>query len=148
MLSRSSEYAVRSLALLATIQAAESVHSGDIAAELGLPPQFLTKILRRLAEAGVLSSQRGRAGGFRLERPAASVSLLEVVAPFEEQATGVTCLLGQAFCSDSDACPLHAEWVDIQRRFFDLLERTTLADVAERASRRPFEPILAEEERP
>ena len=147
MLSRSSEYAVRSLSLLATHEAAETMHSADIAAALGLPPQFLTKILRRLAETGVLASQRGRAGGFRLDRPADEVSLLEVVAPFEEQVSGVTCLLGQAYCNDAEACPLHAEWVGIQRRFLDLLERTTLADVAERAARRPFAAFLTKEDR-
>jgi len=45
-------------------------------------------------------------------------------------------LLGQAYCSDEDACPLHRPLTEIRTRFFDLLEGTTLADVAVRAVRR------------
>jgi Rrf2 family protein len=135
MLSRSSEYAVRALSLLAVGGENQSLQSREIAARLDLPPQFLTKILRRLTTTGLVASQRGRAGGFRLGRSPHAISLLEVVQPFEEAQTEVVCLLGQAYCSDQDACPLHRPLTEIRTRFFDLLERTTLADVAVRAIR-------------
>jgi Rrf2 family protein len=136
MLSRSSEYAIRALSLLAVGGEHQSLQSREIAARLDLPPQFLTKILRRLTTTGLVSSQRGRAGGFRLGRSPRAISLLEVVTPFEEAQTDVVCLLGQAYCSDEDACPLHRPLTEIRARFFDLLESTTLADVADRAVRR------------
>jgi Rrf2 family protein len=113
------------------------MHSKEIADRLGLPPQFLTKILRRLTATGLVTSQRGRAGGFRLDRPPGAISLLEVVMPFEEPRTEITCLLGQAFCSDHEDCPLHEPYLAIRTAFYDLLENTTLADVAVRAIRRP-----------
>jgi Rrf2 family protein len=138
VLSRSSEYAIRALALLSRQEDGNCLQSREIAAELGLPPDFLTKILRRLTATDIVSSQRGRAGGFRLERAPASLSLMEIVTPFEGKFTGVECLIGQAYCSDKHACPLHHDWVAIRRRFWDLLERTALADVAERAVRGPF----------
>ncbi len=138
VLSRSSEYAIRALALLSQQDSGNSLQSKEIAAELGLPPDFLTKILRRLTATDIVSSQRGRAGGFRLEREASQLSLMEIVAPFEGTFTGVECLIGQAYCSDAHACPLHHDWVAIRRRLWDLLERTALADVAERAVRGPF----------
>jgi Rrf2 family protein len=137
VLSRSAEYAIRALSLLAVTGDGGSLHSREIAAELDLPPDFLTKILRRLTATDLLTSQRGRAGGFRLNRSADEISLLAIVLPFEAQWTGVECLLGQAFCSDQEACPLHAEWVGIRRSLYDLLEKTTLAEVAERAVRAP-----------
>lgn len=135
MLTRSSEYAIRALALLAVTGEGRSLQSREIAARLGLPPQFLTKILRRLTAGGVVTSQRGRCGGFSLGRPPQQISLLEVVLPFEEPRTEVTCVLGQAYCSDEDACPLHRPLTEIRRRFLDVLEATTLAAVAERAIR-------------
>jgi Rrf2 family protein len=135
VLTRSSEYAIRALSLLASAGENQSLQSREIAARLGLPPQFLTKILRRLTATGLVTSQRGRSGGFRLGRPPQQISLLEVVMPFEEARTEVTCVLGQAYCSDEDACPLHRPLTEIRSRFLDVLEATTLAAVAERAIR-------------
>ena len=134
-MSRSAEYAIRALSLLSEQQANGSLHSREIAAELNLPPEFLTKILRRLTNTGLVRSQRGRTGGFRLNRPAEEISLLAVVLPFEPQWSEVECLLGQAYCTDQDACPVHGPWVDIRKNLYDLLEQTTLVDVAERAVR-------------
>jgi len=138
MLSRSAEYAIRALSLLAVRHENGALHSREIAADLGLPPQFLSKILRRLTATDLVTSQRGRSGGFRLNRPADQISLIELVVPFEHQWTGVDCILGQAYCTDQAACPIHEEWVGIRKSMYDLLERTTLADVAERAVRTPL----------
>jgi len=132
VLSRSSEYAVRSLALLAVKGGEEWLHCGEIAQALDLPPQFLTKILRRLTREGLVDSQRGRSGGFRLARLPERIPLLAVVTPFEAPFGSRSCLLGRAQCSDEDACPLHEPWLEIHGAFFHLLEHTTLAQVAAR----------------
>ena len=150
MLSRSAEYAIRALALLAVREENGALQSREIAADLGLPPQFLTKILRRLTATDLVISQRGRSGGFRLNRRADQISLLELELPFEHQWDGVECILGQAYCTDQAACPIHDEWVGIRKSIFDLLEKTTLADIAERAVRTPptSDHVLSGEEQP
>jgi len=135
MLTRSAEYAVRALSLLSLQEGDQALHSAEIASELGLPPQFLTKILRRLTSTDLVSSQRGRTGGFRLNRAADEISLLAVVRPFQDGLSGIECLLGQAECTDPESCPLHEPWAEIRRSFHDLLADTTLADVAARAVR-------------
>jgi len=135
MLTRSAEYAVRALSLLALRSGNGALHAAEIAAELGLPPQFLTKILRRLTATGLVTSQRGRTGGFRLNLDAAEISLLAVVEPFQSGLTGVECLLGQSDCTDRASCPLHGPLTEIRRSFHDLLADTTLAEVALRAVR-------------
>jgi Rrf2 family protein len=135
MLTRSAEYAVRALALLAVRGGDDALHSAEIASELGLPPQFLTKILRRLTATELVTSHRGRAGGFRLNREPEEISLLAVVQPFQDSLSGIDCLLGQTDCIDTDSCPLHEPWAEIRRSFHDLLADTTLADVAARAVR-------------
>jgi Rrf2 family protein len=136
MLTRSAEYAVRALSLLSLRGHNGALHAAEIAAELGLPPQFLTKILRRLTATELVTSQRGRAGGFRLNRSADEISLLAVVEPFQDGLEAVECLLGQRDCRDSASCPLHDPMMTIRRSFHDLLAQTTLADVATRAIRR------------
>jgi len=135
MLSRSAEYAVRALSLLALREGDRALHSAEIADELDLPPQFLSKILRRLKATDLVTSQRGRAGGFRLNHSAEEISLLAVVQPFQDGLPGVECLLGQANCTDSDTCPLHDRLTGIRQSFHDLLAGTTLADIAQRAVR-------------
>ena len=135
MLTRSAEYAVRALSLLALHGRDGALHSAEIASELGLPPQFLSKILRRLTATDLVRSQRGRSGGFRLNRAADEISLLAVVRPFQEGLSGIECLLGRADCADFESCPLHEPWAEIRRSFHDLLADTTLADVASRAVR-------------
>ena len=107
----------------------------EIANELGLPPQFLTKILRRLTATDLVTSQRGRSGGFRLTRPPEEITMLEIIMPFEPQTTGLECVLGQSNCADKGSCPLHSPWAAIRSSLYDLLESTTLADVAHRAVR-------------
>lgn len=75
----------------------------EIAAALGIPRNYLSKILHRLAGEGVLASTRGRNGGFRLARPAGRISLLEVVEPFDRIDARRQCLLGREVCSDERA---------------------------------------------
>jgi Rrf2 family protein len=135
MLTRSAEYAVRALALLAVRGGENALHSAEIASELGLPPQFLTKILRRLTATDLVTSQRGRTGGFRLNRAPDEISLLAVVRPFQDGLSSIDCLLGQTDCEDPDSCPLHQPWAEIRRSFHDLLAETTLAEIAQRAIR-------------
>jgi Rrf2 family protein len=121
--------------MLALNEEDKALHASEIAQALDLPPQFLTKILRRLTTTDLVISRRGRAGGFRLNRPPEEISLLAIVSPFEPPAHGFDCLLGQDNCTDHDSCPLHRSWVEIRASLHDLLEKTTLADVAIRATR-------------
>lgn len=78
MISRSGVVALR--ALLAMVEEPQRWRSGaDLALEQGLPAPFLEQVLLRLRRAGVLEARRGRHGGYRLLRPAAAVSLAEVL---------------------------------------------------------------------
>lgn len=78
MISRSGVVALR--ALLAMVEDPQRWRSGaELALEQGLPAPFLEQVLLRLRRAGVLEARRGRHGGYRLLRPAAAVSLAEVL---------------------------------------------------------------------
>jgi Rrf2 family protein len=124
-ISRSSEYAIRALAYIA-LAGDRWVLNREIAKELSLPPQFLTKILGVLAREGLLESQRGRTGGFRLARSAKKIRLLEIVDPFDRLSSKEPCVLGQSVCDSSEPCPLHDAWRTIREEFRDLFRRTTL----------------------
>jgi Rrf2 family protein len=130
MLSRSSEYAIRALALLGSRKDPAWFLSRLIAEELGIPPPFLAKILQTMASVGILRSQRGRGGGFRLQRDPATISLYEIVEPFDHLGNRTLCILGQQMCGEEHACPLHFAWKAAQDDFLAALRATSLADVA------------------
>jgi len=129
MISRSAEYAIRSLAYMGTRRDRSWMLSREIAEELGIPPPFLAKVLQSLASTGILESQRGRGGGFRLARDPESLSLYEIVEPFDHLGDRKICVLGQKVCSEETACPLHHAWKATRGLFLTALQGTTLASV-------------------
>lgn len=137
-ISRSSEYAIRALTYLA-IQGPEAgfVLGKHMAERLGMPAPFLGKILQPLVACGLLESQRGRRGGFRLAQPADEITLLQIVGAIEGLGPTRECFLGQAECSDERACPMHDYWKDASQEFERQLSETTLADVVRFCERSP-----------
>ncbi len=137
-ISRSSEYAIRALTYLA-MQGPDSgfVLAKQMAERLGIPAPFLGKTLQPLVARGILESQRGRRGGFRLAAPASEVTLYQIVDAIEHLDSVRQCFLGQAECSDERACPMHEYWKAASEKFEAQLTNTTLADVVRFCERRP-----------
>jgi Rrf2 family protein len=130
MLSRSSQYAIRALAYLAMRERGQWVLTRQIAADLDIPSPSLAKILQTLAGEGILGSQRGRNGGFRLVRNPDRLSLFDIVEAFDKFGDGRPCVLGQKVCSDESACPLHHTWKHSLNSFRHRLQTTTLTDLS------------------
>jgi Rrf2 family nitric oxide-sensitive transcriptional repressor len=129
MLSQTIEYALRAMIRLATLAPGEALTSELIAAHTGAPKGYLSKILRDLVVSGLVSSQRGPAGGFALARPAAEISMLDVINAVDPIQRIRKCPLGNP--SHLQLCPLHRRVDDalgvIEREF----ERTSLIEVLE-----------------
>lgn len=95
----------------------------DLAAAAGVPGPFLSKVLGRLVDRGLLRSRRGRKGGFVLGRPAAEITLADVVLALEKKGD-----LEAAFRAPAGAAaPLFA---GVRRNFLETLSKTRLSDVA------------------
>jgi Rrf2 family protein len=100
-----------------------------IAAETGLPRNYLSKTLHTLSRAGVLSSERGPRGGFRLAHAPERLTLARVIAPFSRP--GRRCLLGRPTCGDRNPCPAHSRWGEIAASIEDYFSTTTIATLLE-----------------
>ena len=109
------------------------VRAGEIAGELGLPPNYLSKILHALARADVLVSERGPRGGFKLARPAEAISLADVIEPFDPLDQRRGCVLGQGECSENSPCRLHDVWKRASDPMIDFFRETTLGDLLDKA---------------
>jgi Rrf2 family protein len=129
MLSQTAQYALRTVVLIASRAPGEVVRVEEIAAELGVPRNYLSKTLHQLARAGVLRSTRGRGGGFQLAVPAARLRLARVIEPFDRLADGPTCLLGRVACSDRHPCAAHERWKRASGTVAAFFRDTTVADL-------------------
>ena len=129
LLSQTSTYAVRAAIHLAEHAETARVPVGDIATALGVPRNYLSKILHTLAKRDLLSSSRGRGGGFELIVPAAALPLLAVVEPFDELEARQQCLLGRTRCSDQSPCAAHHRWKEMVDRVTAFFRETTVQDL-------------------
>lgn len=135
MLNQSAEYALRVVTLIAGRDQDVPSHAKELASTLDVPANYLSKILHQLAAAGVLTSRRGRQGGFVLGKPAARLRLAAVVAPFEDLTQYRACLLGRPACNARGACSAHHQWKPIATSVLRFLKDTTVAQLA--ATARP-----------
>lgn len=131
MLTQTGEYALRAMVYMA--RKGEGVFCGvkDIAAATDVPANYLAKILQQLARAGVLESQKGFGGGFRVARKLSRITLMDVIDPLERVDKFRQCVLGQRLCNDEVACPLHDAWKAISGQYLGSLKNTTLQDIAD-----------------
>ncbi len=128
MLSRSAQYAIRATLLMA---AEPEVYHGasEIASRTGAPPNYMGKMLKILADSGVLSSTRGAGGGFKLARPASEISIFDVVEPIDKVSRWTKCFLGLDECRPEHPCPIHPIWFPIRDRYFSMLQTSSIADL-------------------
>lgn len=137
MFSQASEYALRALTELARFPAGDWVLTSQLAESLNIPVHYLAKVLQSLARRGLLESQRGRQGGFRLALPPEQITAYDVVRALDDVQSLEECVMGERECSDATACPLHALWKTIKQRFRHALETNTLKDLAAFQEKRP-----------
>jgi len=129
ILSQSAIYALKAVMHLAEAGPGVLQRVDDIAAELDVPRNYLSKILAGLARAGVLHSTRGPGGGFTLALDPAALPLAEVIRPFDDVAGDSSCLLGREHCSDGAPCAAHARWQAVSASVKDYLLETTIQDM-------------------
>jgi len=135
ILPQTAEYAIRAMARFAAHPVGEVVLARDLSASTGIPSSYLSKILRRLVLAGILESQKGRGGGFRLARPAEQVTVRDILAAVDAYPDDGRCAFGWGACSAAHPCPLHDAWGRMDTEFRGWACSTTLADLSPRSGR-------------
>ena len=134
-LTRRGDYAVRAMLDLARHEDATGWRSvREIAAAMDIPVRFLPQVMGDLVRAGLVEGQAGRTGGYRLRRPAASISTLEVVEAIEGDSGLTTCVLRGGPCGRDGFCDVHAVFAAAQEGMRTPLAATTLADLARRSA--------------
>lgn len=131
------DYAVRAGVALARVAAAvegggrpEPVKAHALAADEDIPPKFLESILADLKRAGVVASQRGAVGGYRLGRPPEEITVADVIRAVEGPLADVRGERPEALAYRDDLAALQRMWIAVRANLRAVLEHTTLADLA------------------
>jgi Rrf2 family protein len=134
-LTRAADYGVRVMIQLATPAADGRVSLPALAKATGAPESFLSKVLQSLAHAGLISSRRGQAGGFRILPRGRVASMLEVIEAIDGAICLNVCMTPGRSCTRKVHCPAHPVWVEAQRTMQAVLSGAIIAEMAAQASR-------------
>ena len=127
--SASIEYAIHGLIYLARTTPGSLVLIKNIGDATKVPEAYLRKVFQQLARSGIVFSQRGARGGFRLAGDPGQITLKDIVESIDGSLPVYTCLNELRGCSLSRPCPVHAAFEDAQARMAEVLEATSIKDL-------------------
>ena len=128
--SKTTEYAIRVLSYLCRYK--EKPHSvAFLHNELDLPYKYLTKLMTELEKKELVSSLRGRDGGFVLKGDANRIFLAQILEAIGEPLEQKRCILGFEQCNAKNPCALHDAWLNPKKMIEEMLQNTSLASLVE-----------------
>ncbi|MEX0982266.1 MAG: Rrf2 family transcriptional regulator [Bacteroidales bacterium] len=131
MLSNTCKYAIRAVVYL-SVYSTEQKKIGikEISAALDIPSPFLSKILQTMARKKILHSIKGPHGGFSLGRPAADISIMDIVEIIDGTDIFDTCLVRTTHCSDEEPCGIHDKITAIRKETKAFFINQTIEDLS------------------
>ena len=130
--SKKCEYGMQAILYLAAKEQGSLVSAEEISKVLKIPREFISKILQSLKESGLISSSKGKSGGFSLAKPASRIKLLDVVAAIDGLDMFDSCVLGFPDCSPNHPCPVHNTWGTLRNQTYDMLTSETIDKLKEK----------------
>jgi len=122
------EYALRALLEIAD-SPLEAVSAQKICAHQALPKKYIERLLSNLKTAGLVESSSGARGGYQLAKPAAQISLRQVLKAVDDDSLDPTCNTGSTrFCPSGD-CALRMFFTGLGEKLSELLSAYSLADI-------------------
>lgn len=126
-LNQTYQYALRAMSGL-TVHEEEGLLSTGVLSELtGVPGHYLSKIMRKMVEAGFVESKKGHHGGFRLKANPSEIKIMDILVAAGFDADAQPCVFGWKVCSNDNPCPMHPAWKYLKNCFNDWACNTTLA---------------------
>jgi Rrf2 family protein len=133
-ITRKTDYATRAVLAMA-LSPGNAMKMSDIAARTHTPESLLEQIMSQLRGAGIVRSERGPHGGYRLNHDPDDITLEKIVRLFQGPLAPIAC----ATRSEPEPCPMEVgcgmldTWREVRDATIAILERTTFADLAARA---------------
>jgi Rrf2 family protein len=134
--STKSEYGLRALIYLAGVSGREAIPAREIAERWNVPVKYLEQILKTLKESGLVNSQMGAVGGYRLARPATLITAGEVIRLLDGRLAPMGCVSSYEYesCDFEPSCGLKTLWARARAALVGVLDQTTIADLCTQAN--------------
>lgn len=134
-ISRRTDYATRALVALVLDGGERPVKLQELADRTDVPVSILEQVLPQLRSAGIVRSERGPSGGYRLNHDPETVTLERIVRVLQGPLAPIACATRHEPepCSMREGCALHETWAEVRDATIAILERTTLAGLAARS---------------
>lgn len=135
-LSKLTDYAV---VVLVRLSGGDGVQTSPfIATATGIPEPTVAKVLKALAGSGLVASQRGARGGYRLARQLSDIPVADVIEAIDGPIALTACVDGATSCESQSLCPMAGRWDPVNDAIHNALTAITLADMQASAIPRAF----------
>ena len=129
MINKSSLIAIKALAELANLPPGKCEGAVSLAKKIDAPANYLSKTLQSMADRGLIVSQKGKGGGFRIDKDPSTISLFDVVEQVEDMGKWSKCFLGRKRCLDSSPCSMHERWKQVRETNIEFLKSIRLSEI-------------------
>jgi Rrf2 family protein len=142
-LSKKADYALMAMKHLAIRPDAASVSAREIAAQYDIPVELMAKVLQRLARRGLLASHQGTRGGYRLAKPAAVISVADIIQAIDGPLTVTACSTEDENCDQYGKCSVRDPLWRIKDRIIDALSTCSLQEISTDMPAPPPDPVTS-----
>ncbi|MEJ5306223.1 MAG: Rrf2 family transcriptional regulator [Ignavibacteria bacterium] len=124
--SKKCEYGLQAILYLASKNDKEYFSAKEIASDLKIPKEFVSKILQSLVNYKIVGSKKGKNGGFFLAKKPSQIRLIDIVEAIDGLKVFETCVLGFPDCKSDVPCPVHYQWGKLRNMAYEMLSAETI----------------------
>lgn len=135
LFSKTCEHGIRAALYIASLGKEEYVPIRSISENLNISFHFLTKILQILTHKNIMTSYRGPNGGVSLAKPGEQINIMEIIEAIDGPKLFNECIMGLPNCGAQQPCPVHEQWGPIREDLQQMLENTSLAELAQKVNK-------------
>ncbi|MCK5293361.1 MAG: Rrf2 family transcriptional regulator [Arcobacteraceae bacterium] len=128
-LNRTSQYAIRIMTFIIQNKTDKLFNAKKISETLEIPYKYMTKIMTQLVGANIITSVRGRDGGYALTKEPSMIKIVDILEAVKEYLHEDICVLGTGACDVNKKCALHDRWTVPKQSIIDMFQNTTLIDL-------------------
>ena len=132
MLSTKGRYGLKAMVDLALEHGGSPISTAALAAKQGISDAYLEQLISALKKAQLIKATRGAQGGYKLARTPEEINVGEVLRALEGETTLVDCVSREKVdCMNACSCSARPLWLKLQSRINEVLDTTTLKDMAD-----------------
>lgn len=139
LISQGAQYAISAIIAISKHAGEGAVSASHLSKSLNCPTAYLSQILAKLKEPGILKSQRGLNGGVYLAKPIHEITMMDVIAAIDGTEFFNKCFMGIEGCGNIEPCPFHEFWSAERKKIEQWLKNTTFAEVDEKMTQAWFD---------